>query len=129
MEDLVNEEKLLQEKLCALPKQRWEIWKLVVAGLAITFVIPHITKNGRPSMIDQFGFYDVTIFMGIVSIIILIGGSLYHLRKVKLEIVDTEIQLELLELRKNRYINRHITRTSGPKEVAFSGRKAFSNQA
>ena len=109
MNEIDIEEITLLNKLKELSKQRWEIWKFIPASLAITFIIPHISKNANPSMAEKYGFYNATIFMASVSLIISICGSIYHIKKIQLQIVDTQIQLELLEMRKVRYKNSHIT--------------------
>lgn len=96
-----NQERVLEEQLKKLPKEKWKIWRLIAVGIIMPFVGPFIPMR-RGTLAERMGFIDAALLFGAILLVVIPIGCYMHFQKINNQIFEAECDLDNLKRKKNR---------------------------
>lgn len=102
-----EEERELENRLKELHKEKWKIWRVIPLVILLPTVGPYVPMR-RGMLADRMGYQNAALLFGVILLIVVPIGCHLHFKKINLQIVDAECELENLK-RKNKPKNDIVT--------------------
>ena len=97
--DVEIKKKELNEQLINLPKKKWQIVRLIIVGIFLPFVGPYIPLR-KGSLTERMGYHDAVLLFAVICVIFIPIACYMHIQKINNEILEVELELELLNRKK-----------------------------